>query len=194
MMFSLPLVRIGCESLSYKQGFHQRGDMTLGVFIFSSLKCPVCLSFLCGTPPLMTFRWFMLMNRFLDWSGAEKKHSTIKYRWISIPVWTDGAYLWYTAVTYIDSTGIHAIKEIYQEYKARNIQVHLFLEKLSMDSQSVMLYTVFHSWNQRVLNLQGTPIVKTFAQSSNELLWLLYKFTQKPSIDEQGASANTCFS
>jgi MFS superfamily sulfate permease-like transporter len=32
-------------------------------------------------------------------------------------------------VTYIDSTGIHAIKEIYQEYKARNIQVHLFLEK-----------------------------------------------------------------
>jgi MFS superfamily sulfate permease-like transporter len=32
--------RIGCESLSYKQGFHQRGDMTLGAFIFSSLKCP----------------------------------------------------------------------------------------------------------------------------------------------------------
>ncbi|CAK9858862.1 unnamed protein product [Sphagnum jensenii] len=28
-------------------------------------------------------------------------------------------------VTYIDSTGIHAIKEIYQEYKARNIQIAL---------------------------------------------------------------------
>lgn len=30
------------------------------------------------------------------------------------------------AVTYIDSTGIHAIKEIYHAYKARHIQVGFY--------------------------------------------------------------------
>jgi hypothetical protein len=66
-----------------------------------------------------------------------KSYSSIEHLWIFIlqfslelfhlsdTEYLMGCNLWCSAVTYIDSTGIHAIKEIHQEYKARNIQVSL---------------------------------------------------------------------
>ena len=92
---------------------------------------------------------------------------------------------WYacTAVTYVDSTAIHALKEIYHEYKARNIQVihhyHLQLcslsETLDAQTQSGKWLDKFNS--PHFFNLALWILLLSYVA----LMWSLFLMMSQPT-------------